>query len=304
MNYFSPNETISKIHKIRRVASSSLAAALESLTSFSFSENDLKIAWQNNIRDHQGLAPDGWYVPPPGGISVLIGNPNSFERMRYKSLRHESIWPRHDNRFNQNSILYGYASPFEKSTGLIGDMGVTLYKGTSPKIKAHLNSCLEITYKIADYAKVGMKLSEIFEFGMKVISEKGLSNQTFSVTDPDGLDIGHTIPFSDISPNNIEQQCLKDGTQEEVRQLISSKRRFINKGEKHLIQPNIAFTIEPRLSSDSLPLASFHVIVTFCKGKKNIVSGFHRLFELFNMDQFITQDNLIIFFDESNEFSV
>jgi len=54
----------------------------------------------------------------------------------------------------------------------------------------------------------------------------------------------------------------------------------------------MAFTVEPRLTSATLPLSSFHVIVTFLEGRKRVQSGFRALFELFGMDGYLPTTGL------------
>ena len=292
MSDFDPNVTITTIRRTRLSAANALAEGLSSHVNTPFSEAELLAAWHSELKKNDQLAAEGWYVPPPTGMSVLIGKPDSFDRMRYDSLRHEATWPRDEHRFGDRHLMYAYASPFDRCSGLMGDIGVTLYNGDEPSIQSHLSTCLKVTIGIAGYAKVGMQLSELFEYGMQVITETGLSNNTFSLTDPDGLDVGHTIPFSDSGLTKEERSCLDEGAHEDICKLLSSRRHFLNRNENRRISPTMAFTVEPRLASRSLPLVSFHVLVLFCEGRKAIVSGFGRLFEVFGMDGFLPQECL------------
>lgn len=55
--------------------------------------------------------------------------------MNYKSLRPVEMHPRNDIMLNkQTGIIYVYASPVDKKTGMIGDWGMTIYFGRDPEI--------------------------------------------------------------------------------------------------------------------------------------------------------------------------
>jgi len=60
-------------------------------------------------------------------------------RLNFGNLRRESVWPRADIRLNvKNGIIFAYASPFDKKTGIIGDFQTTLYFGKKQEIIDHL----------------------------------------------------------------------------------------------------------------------------------------------------------------------
>jgi hypothetical protein len=287
-----PHERMAVIGRVRALAASSLYRILKAEAAGESSESKLRDRWQELLREECSLFPHGWYEPPPYGISIIIARPDEFERMNYRSLRAEDMWPKEENRLHNDCLIYAYASPVDRDAGLIGDLGVTLYKGARCDIREHLATCLNVTLATAAFAEVGMELRDVFQFASERIRELGLVNQTYSISDPDGLDVGHTIPWSDVPPNTAEKCCLRSDNWALIAKLISSKRRFINKTEQFRIPSTFAFTIEPRLASENAPLVSFHVLVLIDDGRKRIVTGFAPLFELFGMDAFLREDDV------------
>jgi hypothetical protein len=100
------------------------------------SETEIRDMWIFELRKNDAVLKDGWYLPPPHGIGILIGTDNDGQnsRLNYKSLRPQEIWPRNDIKLNrENGIIYAYSSPIDKKTGIIGDFGITLYFGKKKK---------------------------------------------------------------------------------------------------------------------------------------------------------------------------
>jgi len=230
----------------------------------------------------------GWYSPPPKGLSALFAPEVDPKRVAYDNLRKEEFWPRKENIFTDNSIGYIYASPINKLSGIIGDFGMTIYKGSNAKIIEHIKSCLDLTEKTAEYAQVGMEFREIYDYCQKLMKEKGLNNERMiTYTDKVGTNIGHTVPWSYKDPNLEEKQTLEGNSFEKVRELISTQRVHLNSKERFKIPPTIAFTIEPRAENSflpGLPMSSFHTILTFSEGKKEILGNFNPIFQAVKMD--------------------
>jgi Xaa-Pro aminopeptidase len=221
--------------------------------------------------------------------------------MEYASLRQPEVWARDDISFLDESLVYAYASPTDRSTGLIGDIGVTLYRGSNNSVREHLSTCLEISVKVAQFVQVGMELREAFHFAEKLISEARLTNQTSSVTDLGALNVGHTVPFTFDSYPNEARRCLADETAMGIADLISRQRVFINSSSSLRIQPNMAFTIEPRMASELMPLSSFHLIVAFLDGQKSVLSSFQPVFDVFGMVEYLPTDLLAALEEMSRE---
>lgn len=231
---------------------------------------------------------EGWYSPPPKGVAALFGPESEPSRVAYDSLRKEEFWPRDDFAFSTDSLGYVYASPVNKAAGIIGDFGLTIYRGKNPKIIAHLNACLEIVQKTAEYAQVGMELREVHNHCQNLMAGKDFnSKRMLALNDKTKNNIGHTIPWTHEVATKEESEIIKGEDLEKLKNLISSKRLYLNQRETFKIPPTIAFTAEPRMENNNNPLASFHVIIAFREGKKEIFGNFNPVFQALKMDGFI-----------------
>jgi hypothetical protein len=223
---------------------------------------------------------EGWYQPPPGGLAILLGQPPLFERLEYESLRDESSWASSENILKEGALVYAYASPVHSDTGLLGDIGVTLYSGKQQRIRDYLRECLDVSLETAKRAEIGMPLRELYTFADRRIRSFGYRNQTPSSTDPSSMNIGHTVPWSYES--GLAAPALSDPA--ELRGQIKRGRMFLNGGATQVILPDMAFTVEPRLIAEDLPLCGYHIIVVFDGGSRHVLTGFEEIFELFEMD--------------------
>lgn len=259
------------------------------------SESRLRDKWLEELRKNPSIFPDGWYLPPPHGIGVLIGTTNQDSRQNYKSLRPEEMWPREDIVLNkEHPIMYAFASPVDRKTGIIGDFGMTLYFGDDPEIIHHLKICLQLDQEIYEKMQVGMSFSKVSQIAEEQLELHGLINKVTSITDPAGVNIGHTLPASYEDWSSEEFAIIQKGEArwEEVAQLISKKRRFLSKMEKLQIKPGMALTNESRPTVENkphIPMASFHTIVVFhSDGKKELLTNFDEIFRLTGMDYMFT----------------
>jgi hypothetical protein len=287
------DDRIAIVHRTRAVGAATLARAF-SKPDPAPSELSLTWSWLAEMRKSPELLPDGWYQPPPHGLSILIGQPNRYERLTYNSLRDPDIWPQDRRRKLPESLIYVYASPTDRKSALIGDLGATLYQGTDRVIHDHLACCLHVSTQVALYAQVGMELRELFHFSQKLIGNisPDLSNYVTSMTDLGASNIGHTIPWSYGEYDADDIHLIESGDVTRIADLIKQRRVFLNASSRLPIQSNMAFTVEPRITSASLPLSSYHLIVTFLDGQKNICSGFNEIFEVFGMDQYLPHETL------------
>jgi hypothetical protein len=279
-------ERIGIIQRTREIAAVALADALDYRLEAS-SERAIRDRWIQIIGKTASLCPEGWYQPPPTGASILIGHPeDGFARMNYDSLRNPAIWPRNDISLRDDSLIYAYASPIDRNTGLIGDIGLTLYRGTDQSIRDYLLTCLEVTVRIACFAEVGMELRELFNYAQRQIEGAHLSNQTSS-TRSGTANIGHTIPWTYEEYSDEAKRYLEQGSACDMRDVISKARVSINDSATLCIQPTMAFTVEPQIASSTAPLCSYHVIVAFSEAKKITSPSFESLFKAFSMEDYM-----------------
>ncbi|MFA6106159.1 MAG: M24 family metallopeptidase [Patescibacteria group bacterium] len=255
------------------------------------SEAGIRDMWLFELRKNEAIFKDGWYSPPPHGIGVLIGTDNDGEesRLNYKSMRPEEIWPRDNIYLNtKNGLIYAYASPIDKKTGIIGDFGMTLYFGKKKEIVDHLISCYRIVQEIYEYVKPGLAFSEIAGYAKDLISSRGLNNEIEARTNPSPADdVGHTIPFIMEEMTEKEMEILKSESCDKIKSMISEKRIFVRASEVQTVKNGMAFTIEPRprvVNNTKIPMVSFHSICAIGEnGEKELITNFNELFQLAGM---------------------
>ncbi len=266
----------------RKIAAQTLYTALSTLLSGSelISEVSLRNAWLNALRRENAILPDGWYVPPPHGIAVLFGNEDN-ERLNYDSLRSEEIWPREDHILDRDKgLLYAYASPVHKETGMIGDFGITLYFGSNPTVCNLLKTTLKINRDIKNSITSKQKLSDVYHNAETLLGRAGCRSNVRGVSSEGRLNIGHTVPV-------LSKELMKE-QQETIASTISHARVFISDMEDLKIQNGMAFTIEPRprfIEHPQLPMVSYHTICLVHEGgSTELLEDFDDLFRLANME--------------------
>jgi hypothetical protein len=276
----------------RKLTLSTLLVSLTSLlkSQKSFSELQLRDNWLANLRKNTTIFPDGWYIPPPHGIGALIGDTSKQSRTNYDNLRR--FTPLDTVYFDeQHPLLYAYASPVDKKTGIIGDSGGTFYRGTNPDIQQHLKRCFDITINVAKKINAGMTFADVFYITMDFANKYNFVNEVISVTDPSTVNIGHTIPpgFSEWSKK--EQAVVKQGNWQDILDIIRNKRIYVNAKEQTKLQPGTMVTIEPRFTvkdNPNIPMASYHTTLHIGKnGKIRLLTEFQSLFTLFGMDYMV-----------------
>lgn len=275
----------------RKIAARSLVKVLKDLLPKNqpISEVNLRDKLLEELREHKTIFPDGWYIPPPHGVTVLFGTDKNIERVNPKSLRLEEFWPRQDICLNKKEgIAFLYASPVDKKTGIIGDFGLTLYFGKNKKIQNHLKNCLKINQEIFNFATIGIRFSKLYAFTKNLLKSKGFVSDLLSVSDPTKTNIGHTIPavLEDWSGNELK--IFKQKKWNKILNVISKKRVFINSAENLGIKNGMAFTIEPRpqiVGNYQIPAVYFHTIAIFREnGEKELLTDFDEIFRLVGMD--------------------
>lgn len=289
-----PNHNIEVCKRTRKLAIRSFQKVLHHILSsdISFSEVEIREMWLSELRKYTTLSYDGWYVPPPHGVAVLIGSDDDSERSRldYKTLRPKEIWPQENIRLEKKKgILFVYASPFDNETGIIGDMGVTLYLGKKQEIRDHLLLCFFVVKKIFDFIEVGKTFSEVAIYTKNLLLSYSLNNEIECRTTPSfANNIGHTIPFVFEEMTIAEREILKKSNPIEIREMISRKRIFIDSSSDIVIKSGMAFTIEPRpkmIHNSKMPMVLFHAIcLLYENGKKELLTNFDDLFQVAGME--------------------
>jgi hypothetical protein len=277
---------IEAVVRARRATANTLLSALQMFSNEEFSEKQLARNWMEKIRENSIIRNCGWYLPPPHGMSVLIGNPPDYHRLRYNSLREVENWPSSQIRYSNSSILYPYFSAVDKDTLLIGDFVGTFYRGQDPAIRNWISTAYKLTLEIASFIQPGQRASDIYNFAQNKFNSLGISNNTYSQSRGLASDIGHSIPGFCQDSSNRDRVSV-DLTDKEVASQLANARWFISKENNSVLGSDFGLTIEPQLVAPELPMASFHVIVMVVDEKKTVVTEFDSLFKYFGMSDLI-----------------
>ncbi|GBE29036.1 hypothetical protein BMS3Bbin04_00043 [bacterium BMS3Bbin04] len=280
---------VEAVVRARRAAANTLLSAHQMFSSESFSEKQLADAWMEKIKENSIIRSCGWYSPPPHGMSVLIGNPPQYSRLRYNSLREAENWPSSQIHYSNTSILYPYYSAVDRETLLIGDFVGTFYRGQDPAIRDWIKTAYKLTLKIAEYVQPGRRVSDIYNFAQDRFRSLDASNNTYSQSGVSASDIGHSIPGIGQDSGNWDWVSA-DLTDKEVASRLADARWFISKENNRVLGSDFGLTIEPQLIVPEFPMASFHVIVLVASGKKKIVTEFDSLFEYFGMSELMQSE--------------
>lgn len=275
---------LQRVEDLKNQTGLALARLFDGLELSGISEKALATAWHETLQSDPALYPEGWYAPPPHGIIMVFGKPEDrYKRVCQSSYRTEPMWPGETRIYDEQDIISLYASPVDRQTSLIGDFGLNLYRGDDPEIKDHFKNVLQSGLHIASLAKVGMPFSDLYRAGMEYGRSKGFSNSIDSYTDAAGTNMGHTIPLSYASDKTIDA-VARVRSFEEVQEALRTGRKFVSAEESQRIEENMAFTIEPRFATSSLPNTLFHLTVIFENGQRHICHGFKPVLEKFGMD--------------------
>jgi hypothetical protein len=247
------------------------------------SEIEIKEKILSEIKKHSEIYEEGWYSPPPSGISILLDK-KPFKRLKYDSLRKPEFWPKEDIKLEKESVGMFYFSSVNRISNMIGDIGFTFYRGENSEIKKHINKAYNAILEIAKHAQVGMTFSDLCLFADNYLKDNfKITKWITKYSDPKGMNLGHTIPGS-YKMINFEESF------EKIKSTITKDRIYIKEIENFKIPETCAFTLESRLediNNPELPSVFFHFIVTFSKGEKTILKNFENIFKTVNMDYII-----------------
>lgn len=163
---------------------------------------------------------------------------------------------------------------------MIGDHVGTYYGGQNKEIIEWIQLVYHTTLQIAESAKIGMKFSDIFAVGQERLASVGGSNNTFSMSGGLAADIGHSVPF--FSDEKIVDVSA-DADLDKLYSDISSGREFVSASSFETIEDDVAFTVEPQILANGLPMVSYHFIVAFSGREKAIIGEYDDIFEWFGM---------------------
>lgn len=272
------SDLINAVKKAREITSNIFVKSLINLEGNSEVEIREKIF--SEIKNHNEIFSEGWYSPPPLGVTVLLDQ-KPFKRLAYDSLRNPDFWPKKDLYLEKESVGMIFFSPVDRKTNMIGDIGFTLYRGDNKEIKEHIKKSYYTILEIAKYAQVGMTFSELCSFTDNLVKNHfKITRWITKYSDPRGMNLGHTVPGS--------YDKIDFGKSfEEIRSTITKGRIYIKEIENFKIPKTCAFTVESRLEDldkQYLPTVYFHFIVCFDNGEKTILENFSNIFKTVEMD--------------------
>lgn len=275
----------------RQIAAETLYTALSNLLSSSdqISEVALRDLWLVELQKEPSIFANGWYTPPPGGIGVLFGKEGD-NRLDYDNLRAAEVWPREDRFLDRDEgLIYAFASPVDKDTGILGDFGVTLYFGKNVELQSYLKDALRIVRSTNGAIQPGQTLADVYNYTQQQLASAGYISNMVSVTSDVGDNIGHTVPiFQEDFTGLQEGESL---TTNNFVSAIRHSRIFIGPLEELKIKPEMALTIEPRprpLTPSGFPMVSYHTIcLIHVDGVIEGLEDFEKLFGLVGMGYMI-----------------
>lgn len=272
------SDLIDAVIQTRKTAAEIFAKSLADIAGNSEVEVANKILAET--KNHSQIFEAGWYDPPPSGIAVIFDQ-KPFKRLQYDSLRKPEYWPKQTFKFEPETVGMVYSSAVDRATGMLGDIGLSVYLGKDKKIKDHIRETYASILGIAEYVQVGMKFSELCSFARNSFQNKYKFTRWVVRSKPNhSINLGHTVPGS------FEDLTFGDDF-EQVKETIPAKRIFIMETENFQIPETCAFTIESRLENlnkPELPSVYFHFIVCFNKGEKQILENFSQIFNVMGMD--------------------
>src|SRR3989344_4015681 len=274
------SDLIDAVIKTRKISAEIAAQSL--LRIDDVSEIEINKLILSKMSENDDIFPEGWYAPPPGGVSVLF-NEAPFQRLQYDSLRNPTYWSNKNILFKKESVGSVYFSPVDRKTRMMGDIGFTIYKGGDEEIKQHLKNVYSNILKVAEHAQIGMRFSDLCLFANNLFKDKFKPTRWVAISsDPNqSINLGHSITGS------FENNLIFGDTFEEIRNTLKNKRVALIDTENFEIPSTCAFILESRLEDFNkpyLPSAYFQFIVCFDNGKKKILGGFEEIFETVGMD--------------------
>ncbi len=226
-------------------------------------EHETSMVLLEALRQNSEVAQEGWYSPPPNGITVLAACP-PYSRLNYRSLREPENWPS-NNILTEDSVITCYVSPVHRNSLMIGDFGGTFYFGNNALLHRHIARCELLVQELIPTFHQGMTFDQIYRNSHEAFRKHEMTNQpSKSKTDPAGTNLGHTVPFA------FPSESLRTEASEENSKIISNSRQFLSEGSPIRLPNQGCFIFEAQLRDNNdptLPTILVHRIVKMDCGK-------------------------------------
>jgi hypothetical protein len=267
------------MNAVRSIAARTFADVLGRLRrEAGVSERRFAQEWFNLQSKSGNLIPNGWYQPPPNGISILAGPATSSSRINFDSLRGVDSWPS-DNIIDwDEGCLYGYCSPVERSSGRPGDFAVTLYFGTDPDVRAHFRRAYRTMADVLALIDASMTSQQFFHASNATFRGAGFQNYARRSEDPASYDVGHSLPTVGEDLSKLTDLGETSGN------AIDHGRRFLDPVTDWVLSYEDQVAVVAKLRSfidPSLPQVSFQYIV--CGKSRTVMRDQDALLASYNL---------------------
>jgi hypothetical protein len=221
-------------------------------------EIDFRDYWHRMVAESGEMTWDGWYTPPLMGMAVLFGTAADPSRVNFRTFRDRESFVSRTVLDPVDGIVLGYASNVHRKTGMPGDFATTVYLGRDPRLLDHFREAADVCREIVAAVRPDLTAGELHAEALAALGRRGLSGTTHSDADPDGHNVGHSLPRLPIGP--ISHVLSTDQVD-----ALRGERLFVRRGGDWRLDSVDQFTVEPQIVSPddpTLPKIMLHYVVS------------------------------------------
>ncbi len=214
--------------------------------------------WHRLVAECGEMTWDGWYTPPLMGMAVLFATADEPSRVNFRTFRDRESFVSDRVLDPDDGIVLGYASNVHRRTGMPGDFATTVYLGKNERVLGHFRRAGEAYREILAAVRSDMTAGELHTEALAVLDRYGFNGTTHSDTDPDGQNVGHSLPRLSIGP-------LPGVLRADQIAALRGDRLFLRRGGDWRLDSVDQFTVEPQIVSPddpTLPKIMLHYVVT------------------------------------------
>ncbi|GAA0256137.1 hypothetical protein GCM10010492_66270 [Saccharothrix mutabilis subsp. mutabilis] len=214
--------------------------------------------WHRLVAESGEMTWDGWYSPPLMGMAVLFATAADPSRVHFRTFRDRESFVSDRVLDPEDGIVLGYASNVHRRTGLPGDFATTVYLGRDERVRDHFRRAAEASREILASITPDMTAGRLHAEALAVLDRYGLRGTTHSDTDPDGDNVGHSLPRLSIGP-------LAGVLRPDQIAALRGDRLFVRRGGDWRLDSVDQFTVEPQVvapDDPTLPKVMLHYVVT------------------------------------------
>ena len=247
-----------ELNKGRRIIAEAFCDTLRTLRGLTeVTEIEFRDHWHKLIAASEEMTWDGWYSPPQTGMAVLFATGTDPSRVHFRTFRDPGSFVSCKVIDWSDGVILGYASNVHRKTGLPGDFATTVYVGKNRRLIEYFQRARALCRDIISTIDGSMLAGELHSIALDALTERGLGGTTHSDTDPDGHNIGHSLPRLPVSPVSITLRS-------DQIHVLRTGRQFVRKDGDWKLDSVEQFTIEPQVvakDDPSLPKIMLHYVV-------------------------------------------